>query len=266
MELDAGDVTGFVSDCVARLLAAGFDAGAFTTAKWAGVACLAALALSALAGFSARLYKGADDINPPVSESQFRWLLYVGALLIALPVVAKVTTDNTTLEFHSSDRTFAHQVCSEQMQSFSQTAQIEGLDAKIDNLSQELAQLRAAPPTLTPPAPTTDDSQIVIDTTDPLILGQAVSIFYRGHREADAQSIAGILRAAGAGVNARESDLSETSRNDSAARGAVYVLSDTRAGNAPLAITDLLTREGISVSDNITVGSLSGTSVQILLY
>lgn len=262
METEAGDVTGFVSDCVRRLLAAGFDAGAFETAKWAGLACLIALALSALAGFGARLYKGASDIEPPVSENQFKWLLYVGALLIALPVVAKVTTDNTTLEFESSDRTFAQQVCREQLESFSQTAEIEGLDAKIENLSFELSQLRST----TQNSSNVTEEPVAVSTTNPQILGQAVSIFFRGTRSADAEKIAGILRQAGAGVNARESDLSETSRAQTAPSGAVYILSDTRVGNAPVAIAGLLTENGITTTDSVTVSALSGTSVQILLY
>ena len=266
MGAESSDVTGFISDCVQRLLSAGFDAGAFEMAKWAGVACLAALGLSAIAGFGVRVYKGASDIEPPVSENQFRWLLYVGALLIALPVVTKITTDNTTLDFESSDRSFAQQVCSEQLESFSQTAVIEGLDAKIENLSFELAQIRdeavtVAPPTSGPPQPAE-----VKDGFDSQILGQAVSIFFRGHRQDDAQVIADILRKAGAGVNARESDLSETSRAQTAPRGANFLLSDTRAVNAPSAISDTLAKAGFDIAENVTVGSLSGTAVQILLY
>ncbi len=261
--MENGDVTGFVTNCVQNLLNAGFDASAFETAKWAGVACLIAIALSAFAGFTARIWKGASDIEPAVTENQFRWLLYVGALLIALPVVAKVTTDQTGLEFESTDRTFAQEVCREQMQSVAQAAEIGALEAQISELAFEIEQVRTA---ALNPDTSPIDQPVIATTRLADVVGTPVSIFYRDARESDANAIAAVLRDAGAGVALRDTDLSETSRAKTAISGDTYIISDPRAGDASTAIIDRLREAGVRINGNNTVGNLSGTPVQILLY
>ncbi len=266
MEPIGNDPTGFVAECVLRMLAAGFDADAFETAKWAGVACLIALGLSAVSGFAARVWKGSPDIAPPFSDNQFRWLLYVEALLIALPVATKVTTDTTGLEFSSSDRAFAQDVCRDQQQNFAQSAVIGALEAKIDKFGSELAEVRRAAQPDTPTSDPTQDPQSVITQTIPEILGKAVSILYRSARSEDTQVIADILANAGAGVARRATDLSETAAAQTAQRRDIYLLSDTRAGAAAQTIAQELDAAGYRVTQNVTLGALSGTAIQILLY
>lgn len=266
----AGDVTGQISDCIKTLLQVGFDASAFETAKWAGVACLIALALSAALTFVFRLRRDAD-VLPPVTESQFRWLLYVGAILIALPVVAKITTDNTQISFASSDRSFAQQTCRDQAQAFAQQAEIGGLEAKVTVLQDSVNALRArvdqGPGVEPGTGPDVGDPLAMVETQIvPEILGVPVSIYYRSARADMADEVRTILSDAGAGVAARSSDLSETSRADTALAGEIYVLADPRAGDAPGAISDVLERNGITVQNITNVARLSGTPVQILLY
>lgn len=268
MENQSGDVTGFVADCIQRLLSAGFDADAFETAKWAGIACLGVLGLSILVGFAARVYRGPADLQPPVTENQFRWLLYIGALLIALPVVGKVTSEVTPVEFQDTDRVFAQQVCSDQLQAFAQTAEIEGLRAELNALAFAVAQS---------PDPSSgglgdegdfpSEAPMVETRVNQDILGSAVSIFYRSARAQDAEEIQALLQEAGAGVIRRNTDLSETARGQTARRGDTYVLSDNRAGKAPGAIDEILRDlSDIEVTDIIQVDALTGTPVQILLY
>ncbi|MEO0939781.1 MAG: hypothetical protein AAFY38_16630 [Pseudomonadota bacterium] len=259
------DFTGFISECVARLTQAGFDADAFETAKWAGVACLSVIGLSIAAGFAARIWRKDATIEVPITENQFRWLLYIGALLIALPVMTKVTAEIAPLEFESTDRAYAQEICREGLNDTTQAAALRASEAKLtarlDQMAFELAALRDA-------TPSNGElfEQSIETLIDPEILGTPVSIFYRPARRDAARGIAARLEEVGAGVALRASDLSETSRATTALPGDLVILYDERGAQSERAIIDLLRDAELDVTDSVGVRSLSGTPVQLLMY
>lgn len=213
-----------------------------------------------------RVWKGATDITAPISENQFRWLLYAGALLMGLPVATKVATDITGLEFTSSGRRVAQEICRDQQQSFVQSVRINALEDRIDNLGSALAELRNADHTGARGPASLQPEMFVQTLSEPDILGRAVSILYRSQRNANAEIIAAILQDARAAVARRATDLSETATAQSARRGDIFLLSDARTGDAARAIERVLAAAGLSVTQNNTLAALSGTAIQILLY
>lgn len=259
------DFTGFVSECVARLTQSGFDADAFETAKLAGVACLAVIGLSIAAAFAARIWRKDATIEVPITENQFRWLLYIGAVLIALPVMTKVTAEIAPLEFESTDRAYAQEVCREGLNDTTQAADLRASEAKLtarlDLLAFELAALRDGNPS--------DGGllqQSVETLIQPDILGTPISIFYRPARSDAAREVAARLEDAGAGVALRASDLSETSRAATALPGDLVILYDARGAEAERALIDLLRDAELDITDSVGVRNLSGTPVQLLMY
>ncbi|MEL6100643.1 MAG: hypothetical protein AAFV87_07220 [Pseudomonadota bacterium] len=258
------DPSGFIAQCVRDLLQVGFDASAFETAKWAGLACLIVLALLITAAFVARFFK-TEDMPPPVTENQFKWVLIVGAVLIALPVVAKVTSDQFEVNFASDDRTFAQRICEEQLEATAQTAEVDALETRLNALVDQIAALTArglpengegleAPVIVAPRSQNAD------------LLGQAVSVFYRPAQESRAQEVSALLKANGAGVGLRETDLTNTNFAESALSGEVYLLYDNRAFDAEQAIRETLEEAGIVLRDARNVSTLKGNALQILIF
>lgn len=261
--MESGDVAGIIADCLKTLQASGFDADAFLTTRWAGLACLFALAVSAILGFAAGFWK--DGVTPPLGDGQFRAVLYVGALLLALPVVTQVTAEGFDLQLGSGDRAFAQDICRDRQEAVTQSAEIAALETRlsvqVEELRSEIALARIDPQDFPLELP------MIVTPVRPEILGTPVAVYYRSGRQADAQTIRDILSDAGAGVALRNTDLSETSRAATAAPGDIYILSDARADAAPEVIATLLEDEaGVAVTGRMSVDSLAGTPVQILLY
>ena len=258
------DPSGFIAQCVRDLLQVGFDASAFETAKWAGLACLIVLALLITGAFVARFFK-ADEVPPPVTENQFKWVLIVGAVLIALPVVAKVTSDQFEVNFASDDRTFAQRICEEQLEATAQTAEVDALEARLNALDQQMALLtdRGLPENgegLEAPVIVAPRAQNMA------LLGQAVSVFYRPAQEARAQEVSALLKANGAGVALRPTDLTETSFVQTALSGEIYLIFDDLGSDAARAIRETLEEAGIILRDARNVSALKGNALQILIF
>ncbi|WP_146345257.1 hypothetical protein [Falsiphaeobacter marinintestinus] len=246
--------TAFIQECITALSRAGFDAGAFEWAKWAGIGCFIALTLAVLATFVGRLAK--DHAFPsPLSDSNFKLLLIAGCLLIALPVVSKIAAAQMEIDLVSRDSEFAQRICEERGEELERSAETKSLHQEVAVLLKRVSALESQT-RVTPSAP----------EVDPPLLGQAISVFYRSGRLDQARQLETYLTKNGAGVARRESDLTETNLARSARPGDTFVVFAEGSEEQAELVRQKLENSGQPVRQMIGPTNVRGNAIQILMF
>ena len=252
--MDETELPGVV-ECLSKLSRAGFDASAFDTARWVGVAVLAVAGLVLLAHTAKHLLVSKSEF--PVESRVFFFLGGLGFLLIALPIVTKVVYAENSVDLGSSDRQFAQAFCRDRALAPAAEAETAAVRQELEALTERYEWLSAAvaedrntpPPTMASERP---------------MLGMAVAIYPRSSRIADAEGIARALRSEGAGVTVTETDLSESAAAPTS--GANVILFSEASRERASRLQAFLESQGVAVAALRGPLALRGESLQLLLY
>jgi hypothetical protein len=277
------DPVGTIAECLRKLTAAGFDATAYESSRWIGLAVLAVFVLLLVAQAIAHL-KGRS--GPLIEPKLAILLLLVGAGLVALPVISRVSGNGHTIEYVSHDAEWAKQICGQTADQVAQSAQTEALAAQLEAIRGEIAQLGPALRALQPGSGVVKMSDTLSATSDsemapfpwppggsslalvsslPL-LGEPISVFYRPERATDALAIASQLKQEGAGVAIRETILSESTLSTTAQAGEVFVIHAADKDDTVATVARVLNAQDQIVTDVRGPYTLRGNPVQILLF
>lgn len=252
------DPTGFIKNCVSQLIDVGFDAASIDTAKIIGTGLFIAILAAAFLTFSARLILS-NDKPPMLSEAQFRALLIAAVVLITLPMITKLVSDKSEVGFVSSDRAFAHRVCTDSLD-------LTAGDAKVAALASRVEQLESFVQASSNNTNPTGTESVEIRLGGETLAGQAATVFYRSDQATSAAKIVDILRDAGLGVAQKSTDLSESPIAPSAKSGELHIVFGPDAEKAIPQLETLLSEQGIEITRSQGPFKLRGSPIQILLF
>lgn len=143
------------------------------------------------------------ELPAALSEPQFRLTILIGAVLSALPVVAKITSDQFNIELGSGERDYAQRICDERADTLANNADVKAIEQRVASLEAQLAKLAPSDPV--------ESSGTTPKHNTETLLGDSVVVFHRARGADTARQIEAILQLKGAGVALRETDLTQSS-------------------------------------------------------